>query len=79
MADVFTCQTCKAVPETVVDGRPQLSIVRHALGCPTLLAQTRTRWPDKPARLPDTPRQVPFERLAAPDRWHRAVQASATT
>ncbi len=39
-------QHCTAVPELVVDGRAQLSIVRHAPGCPTLLAQVRTRWPD---------------------------------
>ena len=52
--DVFSCQHCDAAPELVVDGRAQLSIVRHAFDCPTLLAQVRTRWPAQPARLPDT-------------------------
>jgi predicted alpha/beta hydrolase family esterase len=42
---VFTCAHCNAVPEQVVDGKAAIAIVRHKLGCPTLLAQTRTRWP----------------------------------
>jgi hypothetical protein len=50
--DVFACQHCSAAPELVVDGRAQLSIVRHALGCPTLLAQVRARWPDEPTQPP---------------------------
>jgi hypothetical protein len=29
----------------VVDGKAMIAIVRHELGCPTLMAQTRTRWP----------------------------------
>jgi hypothetical protein len=45
VAAVFTCTHCNAVPEQVVDGNAQLAIVRHDLGCPTLLAQTRVRWP----------------------------------
>ena len=45
--DMFTCQHCSAVPELVVDGRAQLSIVRHRLGCPTLQAQVRGRWLDE--------------------------------
>jgi hypothetical protein len=32
------------VPEQVVDGNAAIAIVRHQLGCPTLMAQTRTRW-----------------------------------
>ncbi len=43
--EVFTCQHCEAVLELVVAGNAQLSIVRHNLGCPTLMAQTRVRWP----------------------------------
>jgi hypothetical protein len=34
-----------AVPEQVVEGKATIAIVRHKLGCPTLMAQTRTRWP----------------------------------
>jgi hypothetical protein len=41
---VFTCSHCDAVPERVVEGKAQLAIVRHELGCPTLLAQCRVRW-----------------------------------
>jgi hypothetical protein len=33
------------VPEQVVDGKAAIAIVRHKLGCPTLMAKTRTRWP----------------------------------
>ena len=51
MAAVFTCTHCDAVPEQVVDGNAQLAIVRHKLSCPTLLAQTRTRWPAQVALL----------------------------
>jgi hypothetical protein len=43
--DVFSCPVCKVTPELVVDGNAQLAIVRHKLGCATLMAQTRTRWP----------------------------------
>jgi hypothetical protein len=43
--DVFTCRACDVTPELVTDGGAQLAIVRHQLGCPTLMAQTRTRWP----------------------------------
>jgi hypothetical protein len=39
----FACQHCTAVPELVVDGKAQLSIVRHAPGCLTLQAQVRAR------------------------------------
>ncbi|MCV7100903.1 MULTISPECIES: hypothetical protein [Mycobacterium] len=73
--DVFACQHCPAAPELIVDGRAQLSIVRHNLGCPTLLAQVRARWPDQPTKLPDTPAQVPFKQRAAFGRWHKTVQA----
>jgi hypothetical protein len=44
VAAVFTCTHCNAAPEHVVAGKSQLAIVRHELGCPTLVAQTRTRW-----------------------------------
>jgi hypothetical protein len=44
VAAVFTCTHCNAVPERVVDGNAAIAIVRDKLGCPTLLAQTRTRW-----------------------------------
>lgn len=44
VAAVFTCAHCNAVPESLVDGKAAMAIVRHGPGCPTLLAQTRTRW-----------------------------------
>jgi hypothetical protein len=72
--DVFSCQHCSAFPELLVDGRAQLSVVRHSLGCTTLLAQVRARWPLS-TTLPDTPAQVPFEQRAAYGRWHRTVRA----
>jgi hypothetical protein len=40
----FTCSHCNVVPEQVVDGKAAIAVVRHKLGCPTLVAQTRTRW-----------------------------------
>jgi hypothetical protein len=40
---MFTCTHCNAVPEQIV--KAQLAIVRHELGCPTLLAQVRVRRP----------------------------------
>jgi hypothetical protein len=43
--DVFACPVCEVTPELVTEGNAQLAIVRHQLGCATLLAQTRTRWP----------------------------------
>ena len=45
VAAVFTCTHCNAVPERVVDGKATIAVVRHKLGCPTLMAQSRTRWP----------------------------------
>jgi hypothetical protein len=42
---VFTCTACNTVPEQVVDGKATIAIVRHELGCATLLAQVRVRWP----------------------------------
>lgn len=55
--DMFACQHCSAVPELVIDGRAQLSIVRHALGCLTLQAQVRARWPrNQPAFQTRRPR-----------------------
>jgi hypothetical protein len=45
VAAVFTCTHCNAVPERVVDGKATIAVVRHKLGCPTLIAQSRTRWP----------------------------------
>lgn len=68
MAAVFTCTRCNAVPDQVVDGKAQLAIVRHKLGCPTLLAQVRTRWADEPVGLPETPAPAPFGRLGANNR-----------
>jgi hypothetical protein len=44
VAVVFTCTHCNAVPEQVVDGKATIAIVRHEIGCPTLMAQIRTRW-----------------------------------
>jgi hypothetical protein len=38
----FACKHCNTAPELLVDGQAQLAIVRHAAGCPTLLAQVRT-------------------------------------
>jgi hypothetical protein len=32
-------------PSRSFDGEAAISVVRHILGCPTLLAQTRMRWP----------------------------------
>jgi Phage integrase family len=43
VAAMFTCTHCNAVPEQIV--KAQLAIVRHELGCPTLLAQVRVRRP----------------------------------
>jgi hypothetical protein len=44
VAAVFTFTHCNAVPEQVVDARATIAIVRHEVGCPTLMAQTCTRW-----------------------------------
>jgi hypothetical protein len=44
-AAVFTCTHCNAVPQRIVDGKATIAVVRHQLGCPTLLAQSRARWP----------------------------------
>jgi hypothetical protein len=71
--DAFACQHCTAAPEPLPDSN--LVVVRHGLGCPTLQAQVRARWPDEPTRLPDTPAQIPFERRGAYGRWHRTVRA----
>jgi hypothetical protein len=49
--DVFACPVCEVAPELVTEGGAQLAIVRHQQGCPTLLAQTRTRWPPAPGAL----------------------------
>jgi hypothetical protein len=61
--DVFTCPACKATPELISQGCAQLAIVRHQLGCATLLAQSRARWADKPVGLPETPAPAPFARI----------------
>ena len=37
--DVFTCTHCNAVPEQVRDSKATIAVVRHKLGCPTLLAR----------------------------------------
>jgi hypothetical protein len=52
VAAVFTCPVCEVAPEQVVDGNAAIAIVRHRLGCPTLMAQTRTRWPAQVRRAP---------------------------
>jgi hypothetical protein len=44
VAAEFTCTQCNAAPERVVDGKATIAIVRHKLGCPTLLGQCRVRW-----------------------------------
>jgi hypothetical protein len=44
VAAVFTCTHCNAVPEQVVEAGAAIAVVRRALDCPTLLAQTRMRW-----------------------------------
>jgi hypothetical protein len=44
VAAVFTRTHCNAVPEQIGDGKAQLAIVRHQLGCPTLVTQVRVRW-----------------------------------
>ncbi|MBS4729710.1 hypothetical protein MSM1_15620 [Mycobacterium sp. SM1] len=75
MMDVFACQHCAAMPEMIIDGRAQLSIVRHSLGCPTLLTQVRTRWPIEAEKLPETPGQVPFAKRADFGRFRKAVLA----
>lgn len=72
--ELFACQHCDAMPELLVDGRAQLSVVRHGLDCPTRVAQVRARWPLK-ATLPATDAQIPFEQRAAYRRWHKAVRA----
>jgi hypothetical protein len=38
---------CNVVPEQVVDRKAMVAIMRHKLGCPTLMAQTRVHWPAK--------------------------------
>ena len=73
--DVFTCPACRAVPEPLAGGNAKIGIVRHELGCPTLIAQTKTRWPLADPELQDTPRQVPFEQRAAFGRCRKTVQA----
>jgi hypothetical protein len=50
VAAVFTCTHCNAVPQQITDGKATIAIVRHALGCPTLMAQTRTRWAERTRR-----------------------------
>jgi hypothetical protein len=36
-----------------------MTVVRHAPGCPLLIAAIRARWPLTAAGLPDTPRLAP--------------------
>jgi len=55
---MFRCPSCAAVPEPILGAN--MTIVRHAPGCPLLIAATRTRWPLVAAGLPDTPRPVIF-------------------
>ena len=77
--DGFTCPDCRAVPEQLASGKAKIGIVRHELGCPTLIAQTKTRWPLADPELPDTPRQVPFEQRAARNLSHRTAAGPART
>ena len=65
MAAVFTCTHCNAVPEQVVDGKAMIAVVRHKLGCPTLLAQTRTRWPAVDDEKGTRPVRTPAAMMAA--------------
>ena len=65
MAAVFTCTHCNAVPEQVVDGKAMIAVVRHKLGCPTLLAQTRTRWPAVDDENGTRPVRTPAAMMAA--------------
>jgi hypothetical protein len=44
VAAAFTYTHCHPVPEQVVDRGVTIAIVRHELGCPIPMAQTRTRW-----------------------------------
>ena len=55
---MFRCPSCDAAPEPITGAT--MTIVRHAPGCPLLLAATRSRWPLVAAGLPDTPRPVVF-------------------
>jgi hypothetical protein len=71
----FARTHCNARPELVTDRGAEVSIVRHDLGCATLEAQVRARWPFEPATLPETPGQIPFASRAAFGRWHKAVLA----
>ena len=41
------------MPELLTQSGAQLAIVRHQLGCPTLMAQSRTRWADACTALID--------------------------
>jgi hypothetical protein len=63
------------VPELIAHGKAKVSVVRHALACPVLIAQTKTRWPLAQDALPYTPGQTPFANRTEWSRWRRAVQA----
>src|SRR5262245_65212139 len=74
----------RVAPEVITDGRTRLAIVRHNLGCPTPLAQSRARWAwaDKPSALPETSAPVTFAHLGAQapagtTRYRRAGQSHA--
>jgi hypothetical protein len=73
--DVFACPVCNATPELVAEGNAQLAIIRHQLGCPTLLAQSRGRWAEPPTALPSTLAPIPFAHRSANPRWHKTVRA----
>ena len=55
IVELFACQHCSAVPELIGHGKAKVSVVRHALACPVLIAQTKTRWPLAQDALPYTP------------------------
>jgi len=72
--DGFTRPACKVTPKLVTEGNAQLAIVRHNLGRPTLLAQTRTRGVDENAGLPDTRAQIPIAHLGALGHKHKTLR-----
>jgi hypothetical protein len=74
VAAVFTCTHCNAVPEQVVDGKAAIAIVRHKLGCPTLMAQTARAGPPRCAeRRGGRPTTVPI--APRPGRTRPGIRA----
>jgi hypothetical protein len=75
--DLFGCAGCDAVPEQLTEGKARVTVVQHRLGCPTLLAVVRARWPLAPGGLPASESAVPFEKWASTDRYGRLVKREA--